>query len=101
VLNAQRKSSGAAALDCGIAIHIGDVMYGNVGAADRLDFTVIGPAVNLVCRMETLCEPLESTILVSGDFARLSSRGFVSRGHHVMKGIATPHEVFALESGSV
>lgn len=96
-LSARRMSSGEAGLDCGIAIHIGNVMYGNVGAADRLDFTVIGPAVNLVCRMETLCEPLEATILVSSDFARLSSRSYVSRGRHDLKGIATPREVFALE----
>ena len=97
-LNLERKSEGAVALDCGIAIHVGEVMYGNVGAADRLDFTVIGPAVNLACRMETLCEPLGSTILVSGDFAQLSERQFVSRGHHDLKGIATPREVFALDS---
>jgi len=95
-LNAERKSNGDAVLDCGISIHIGEVMYGNVGAADRLDFTVIGPAVNLVCRMEPLCKPLESTILVSSDFAQLSSRRFISRGHHDLKGIAAQREVFAL-----
>jgi len=61
-----------------LALHLGEVLYGNVGAIDRLDFTVIGPAVNEVARIETLCEPLGRKVLVSaalatatGDRARL------------------------------
>ena len=81
---------------CGIAVHIGDVMYGNVGAADRLDFTVIGPTVNLVCRMEELCAELDHPIVVSAELAKLSPRAFTPLGRHVLKGIAQPQEVLAL-----
>ena len=50
-LNARRNIVGCPAFDCGIALHVGEVMYGNIGAADRLDFTVIGPSVNLAARL--------------------------------------------------
>ena len=52
-----------------VALHLGDVLYGNVGAIDRLDFTVIGPAVNEAARIEALCEPLDCNVLVSAEFA--------------------------------
>ena len=52
-----------------LALHLGEVLYGNVGAIDRLDFTVIGPAVNEVARIEALCEPLGRSMLVSAAFA--------------------------------
>lgn len=52
-----------------LALHLGDVLYGNVGAVDRLDFTVIGPAVNEVARIETLCEPLGRPVLISAALA--------------------------------
>ncbi len=95
-LNSVRRTVGQAPIECGIAVHIGDVMYGNIGAADRLDFTVIGPAVNMVCRMETLSAPLERSILVSGEIARLAPPRFTSLGNHALKGIAEPQEVFGL-----
>lgn len=100
-LNAERSSQSRAPLHCGVAIHIGEVMYGNIGAADRLDFTVVGPAVNLVSRMEQLCAQLERPIVVSAELARLSSRRFESTGCHVLKGIAEPKEVFALVAAPV
>jgi adenylate cyclase len=52
-----------------LALHVGEVFYGNVGAADRLDFTAIGPAVNEVARIEALCEPLSRPVLLSAEFA--------------------------------
>src|SRR5262249_25877855 len=65
-----------------LALHVGEVLYGNVGAVDRLDFTVVGPAVNEVARIETLCEPLGRRVLVSdvlaaaiGDRTRLEPLG--------------------------
>ena len=69
---AQRRSCARAAgeaLGFGIALHVGEVMYGNIGAADRLDFTVIGPAVNLASRLEALCRTLGPRSLISDDFA--------------------------------
>jgi adenylate cyclase len=54
-LNRERSGRGEEALGFGIALHAGDVMYGNIGAANRLDFTVVGPAVNLATRLEGRC----------------------------------------------
>ena len=59
-LNAARAARGAPVAAVDLALHLGDVLYGNVGATDRLDFTVIGPAINEVARIEALCEPLKS-----------------------------------------
>ena len=67
-LNARRAQAGAPVVGVDLALHLGEVLYGNVGATDRLDFTVIGPAINEVARMEALCEPLGRTVLVSAEF---------------------------------
>ena len=64
-----RAAAGVPAASVDLALHIGEVLYGNVGATDRLDFTVIGPAVNEVARIEALCEPLGRPVLVSAEFA--------------------------------
>src|SRR5215831_11821592 len=64
-LNADRAKMGKPIATVDLALHLGEVLYGNVGAVDRLDFTVIGPAVNEVARIETLCEPLGRKVLVS------------------------------------
>ena len=62
-LNAVRVAAGQTEVAVDLALHVGEVLYGNVGAADRLDFTVVGPAVNEVARIEALCEPLERALL--------------------------------------
>ncbi len=95
-LNERRQAAGESPLQCGVAIHVGKVMYGNIGAADRLDFTVIGPAVNLVTRLEHLCADLEQPIVVSASVTRASRRQFRSLGRHKLKGIAEPQEAFTL-----
>ena len=92
----QRRVAGKAAFRCGVALHVGDVMYGNIGAADRLDFTVIGPAVNLVCRIEALNRDLAMPLVYSAEFAGLWAGESRSLGHHKLKGIAAPQEVFTL-----
>src|SRR5947199_29374 len=68
-LNAARARSGKPTAVVDLALHLGEVLYGNVGAVDRLDFTVIGPAVNEAARIEALCEPLGRNVLVSAEFA--------------------------------
>jgi adenylate cyclase len=78
-----------------IALHVGQVLYGNIGAADRLDFTVIGPAVNLVSRIEAVAKSLNLPIVVSDDFAHAYGRPLTSLGYHQLRGLATPHELFA------
>ena len=68
-LDEARARDGLPPLPFGAALHLGEMLWGNIGAADRLDFTAIGPAVNLVSRLEGLCRPLERTVLISGAFA--------------------------------
>src|SRR6266852_8436936 len=68
-LDEARHQQGLSPLPFGAALHLGEMLWGNIGAADRLDFTAIGPAVNLVSRLEGLCRPLGRSVLVSGIFA--------------------------------
>jgi len=95
-LNRARVERGEEALEFGIGLHAGDVMYGNIGATDRLDFTVIGPAVNLASRLHSLSHDLGTKLLISDAFAGLCVGPFRSLGRHQLKGIAHPVEVFTL-----
>ena len=79
-----------------MALHVGRVMYGNVGSARRLDFTVVGPTVNEVSRIEPLCRTLERPLLMSARFAAAAGRPVVSLGRHVLRGVAEPEELFGL-----
>lgn len=78
-----------------VALHVGTAFYGNIGAADRLDFTVIGPAVNLVSRVEAVGKSLNLPIIVTDDFARAYGAPLASLGRHNLRGLATAHELFA------
>ncbi len=95
-LSQSRAASGRSALHMGVGLHLGEIFYGNVGAADRLDFTAIGPAVNLTSRLEGLTKRLDRTLLVSEDFARACRRPLVSLGFHPVRGLSQPAEIFAL-----
>jgi len=79
-----------------MALHLGEILWGNIGAADRLDFTAIGPAVNLVSRLEGLCRPLGRTVVVSGAVAAETTTSLVPLGEHAPRGIAAPCAVFTL-----
>ena len=95
-LSRARVAQGDAEIRCGIALHVGDVMYGNIGAAQRLDFTVIGPAVNLVSRIESLSRLADSGIVVSRTFAERSCLDcFRPLGRFPLKGISGEQEVLA------
>lgn len=78
-----------------VALHRGTAIYGNVGAHDRLDFTVIGPAVNLVSRVETVAKELDEPIVVTNDFAQAYSGPLRSLGIHQLRGVANSGELFA------
>jgi adenylate cyclase len=96
--NRELQAWGLPVLKAGIALHVGDVMYGNIGAPDRLDFTVIGPAVNLVSRIQGLTSELKLPVLTSESFAALCAARLVSVGHHPVKGLKDPIQVFSLSS---
>jgi adenylate cyclase len=81
----------------GLALHVGQVLYGNIGSGNRLDFTCIGPAVNLAARIEKLTGKLQRTISASDDFARQCGSEFVSVGKFDFAGFTTTRAVFGLE----
>ena len=93
-LRATASLAGAPPLEIVIALHYGTVIYGNIGAADRLDFTVIGPAVNLVSRIETIAKSLDLPLIVSDDFADAYGEALKSLGLHQLRGLDLPHELF-------
>jgi class 3 adenylate cyclase len=95
-LDAARQAQGLPPLPFGAALHLGEILWGNIGAADRLDFTAIGPAVNLVSRLEGLCRPLGRSVLISGALAAETTAPLVPLGEHVLRGIAAPCAVFTL-----
>lgn len=80
-----------------IALHVGEVMFGNIGAQDRLDFTAIGAAVNEVTRVEALSKELSAPLLMTRRFVETARLPATSLGHHALKGVAEPMEVFMLE----
>src|ERR1700729_3103154 len=99
IRNLEREAAHVPFADVDIALHVGEVLYGNVGAVDRLDFTVIGPAVNEVVRMEKLCEPLGQQILFSSRFAEAAGRcdgRLESLGQFQLRGVDEAKEIFGL-----
>lgn len=89
----ERVRQGRTPVRAGIALHVGEVVYGNIGSRSRLDFTVIGSAVNLVARIEGLCGRLGEPLLFSRAFADTLDLPVQSRGVHVLKGLRVAEEV--------
>ncbi|WP_047455349.1 adenylate/guanylate cyclase domain-containing protein [Rhizobium rhizogenes] len=98
-LDGVRQAQGLPPLPFGMALHFGEILWGNIGAADRLDFTAIGPAVNLVSRLEGLCKPLGYNVLISGAVAVETKMALMPLGEHVLRGIVEPCGVFTLVEG--
>jgi adenylate cyclase len=99
-LNATRATAGAPLASVDLALHLGHVLYGNVGATDRLDFTVIGPAINEAARIEALCRPLGRAALVSAecvDGMQAADSRLKSLGRHALRGVKETKEIFALD----
>jgi adenylate cyclase len=90
--NRRRTDAGLPRIEYGIALHVGDVMYGNIGS---LDFTVIGPAVNLTARIETLCGKLGRPLLVSADFIIASGITAEALGAFPLKGVGAVQSIYA------
>lgn len=99
-LNEERSRAGKPTMPLDLALHLGDVLYGNVGSADRLDFTVVGPAVNEASRIEALCQELGCHLLISqalAEAAKSCCERLVSLGRHKLRGVRAPQELFTLK----
>jgi adenylate cyclase len=98
-LSARRQAQGLPVSRFRIGLHLGDVLYGNIGARNRLDFTVVGPAVNEVSRIEAMGRALERDIIASAAFARAAEPAperLVSLGRYVLRGVERAQELFTL-----
>jgi adenylate cyclase len=100
-LNQDRLARGLPITTAYLGLHIGEVFYGNIGSQDRLDFTVVGPAVNEVSRIAAMCQSMEREVLLSTAFcdaAGPSERAtFVSVGRYALRGVTRPQELFTLD----
>jgi adenylate cyclase len=94
--NAERGLVGPDAVDFGVGLHLGEIAYGNIGAARRLDFTVIGPAVNRASRLEELTKTLHRRVLVSEPFRDACGRPLVDLGPHVLRDVEGTHRIFGI-----
>ena len=99
-LNARRGAEGLPTTDMYLGLHLGVVFYGNIGSKERLDFTVVGPAVNEVSRIAAMCRTVDQPVLISSAFAdafAADRRPFVSVGRYALRGVGRPQELFTLD----
>jgi adenylate cyclase len=99
-LNRRRAAKDLPTTDVYLGLHVGEVSYGNIGSKDRLDFTVVGPAVNEVNRIATMCRSAERNVLLSAAFAEAMAAAerprLVSVGRYALRGVERPQELFTL-----
>jgi adenylate cyclase len=100
-LNARRSAEGRPTTSAYVGLHVGEVFYGNIGSEDRLDFTVVGPAVNEVSRIASMCGSVDREFLTSSDFwsgLNATGRGYlVSTGRFALRGIGRAQELYTLD----
>jgi adenylate cyclase len=99
-LNRRRAGENLPNTEMYLGLHIGEVFYGNIGSKDRLDFTVVGPAVNEVSRIASMCASIDQPLLVSPAFAASlgdSRSRLVSVGRYALRGVSRPQDLFTLE----
>ena len=100
-LNARRSAIGRPTTSAYVGLHIGEVFYGNIGSEDRLDFTVVGPAVNEVSRIASMCSSVDRELLMSSAFRAgldAAGRGYlVSTGRFALRGIGRAQELYTLD----
>jgi adenylate cyclase len=100
-LNARRAKQGLPITSAYIGLHVGEVFYGNIGSEDRLDFTVVGPAVNEVSRIASMCRSIDRDLLASSEFrAGLDATGrryLVSTGRYALRGIGRAQDLYTLD----
>jgi len=100
-LNQRRTAAGLPITDMYLGLHVGEVLYGNVGSTERLGFTVVGPAVNEVSRIAAMCRSAEQPMLVSAAFAEIGNNRarLVSVGRYALRGVGGAQELFTLDPG--
>jgi adenylate cyclase len=100
-LNARRSAEGRPVTSAHVGLHVGEVFYGNIGSDDRLDFTVVGPAVNEVSRIASMCRSVDRELLTSSDFrGGLDATGrkyLVSTGRFALRGISRAQDLYTLD----
>jgi adenylate cyclase len=100
-LNERRAAEGRPVTSAYVGLHIGEVFYGNIGSEDRLDFTVVGPAVNEVSRIASMCNSIDREFLASSEFAKgldaTGRRYLVSTGRYALRGIGRAQDLFTLD----
>jgi adenylate cyclase len=98
-LNERRTARGLPTTDMYLGLHVGVVLYGNIGSRERLDFTVVGPAVNEVSRIAAMCRSAEQPMLVSAAFAEIGNNKarLVSVGRYALRGVSGAQELFTLD----
>ena len=98
-LNKRRSGQAQPATDMYLGLHVGKVFYGNVGSRERLDFTVIGPAVNEASRIAAMCRSVDQPVLMSSAFAHVEGvrHRLISIGRYALRGVAHPQELFTLD----
>jgi adenylate cyclase len=100
-LNLSRSERGRPVTTAYVGLHVGEVLYGNIGSEDRLDFTVVGPAVNEVSRIASMCRSVDRELLASSEFCggldATGRRYLVSTGRHALRGIGRAQDLFTLD----
>jgi adenylate cyclase len=99
-LNERRTDAALPTTDIYLGLHVGEVFYGNVGSKDRLDFTVVGPAVNEASRIAAMCRSVDQPVLLSSAFAKAAGaerRRLISVGRYALRGVGRPQELFTLD----
>ena len=102
-LNQHRAAENLPNTEMYLGLHIGEVFYGNIGSKDRLDFTVVGPAVNEVSRIASMCPSVDQPLLVSSAFASAladSRNRLVSVGRYALRGVSRPQELYTLDASA-
>ncbi|MDV7340098.1 adenylate/guanylate cyclase domain-containing protein [Terasakiella sp. A23] len=95
--NTQRLSQNKAPLAFGLGLHTGELMFGNIGVPERLDFSVTGPAANEAARIESMTKELGQPILASSDFAQQCSDDWKAHGTYPLRGVSRSIELYTLK----
>ena len=97
----RRSAAGQPVTSVYLGLHIGDVFYGNIGSDDRLDFTVVGPAVNETSRIASLCRSVDRSVVLSSSFVEVTPEPersrLVSVGRYALRGVGRAQELFTLD----